>query len=95
MENMSGIFKKGLTKSVFSGYTLFVLRQKFQVVTEGIYRKQPEDERRRKTLEDEYILKLCTEWQSCLVGCNGVALVIVLKYRKKAVLIEAGNVSFL
>ena len=27
--------------------------------------------------------------------CNGVALVIVLKYRKKAVLIEAGNVSFL
>ena len=43
-------------------------------------------------MEDEYILKLCTE---CLVGCNGVALVIVLKYRKKAVLIEAGNVSFL
>ena len=28
---MSGIFKKGLTKSVFSGYTLFVLRQKFQI----------------------------------------------------------------
>lgn len=57
MENMSGIFKKGLTKSVFSGYTLFVLRQKFQieksseeeqVVTEGIYRKQPEDESAEK-----------------------------------------------
>ena len=46
-------------------------------------------------MEDEYILKLCTEWLICLVGCNGVALVIVLKYRKKAVLIEAGNVSFL
>lgn len=45
-------------------------------------------------MEDEYILKLCTEWQSCLVGCNGVALVIVLKYRKKAVLIRGRKCEF-